>query len=95
MFSASGYTGNIMEKDRKLWKRNVNLFLETLDVTEEERRKLNLIFKHAERFPDTSRRKWETHNKIQNLVRNRKRCTEIYQAFLPFLLEIDSCGRRK
>ena len=82
-----------MDKNRKNWKRKVNVFLETLDVTEEECQKLNLIFKHAARFSDTGRRKWETHNKIQNLVRNRKRCTEIYQAFLPLLLEIDSWER--
>ncbi len=77
-------------KQERMWKRNVNIFLETLDVTEQERKSLNLIFKHARRFPDTGRRKWETHNKIQNLVRNRKRCTEIYEAFLPFLCEIDT-----
>ncbi len=79
-----------MDKNGKLWKKKVNIFLETLDVTEEEKKKLNLIFKHARRFSEVSRRKWETHNKIQNLVRNRKRCTEIYQAFLPLLLEIDN-----
>jgi len=79
-----------MDNYRKNWKRKVNIFLETLDVTEEERKRLNLIFKHARRFSDTGRRKWETHNKIQSLVRNPKRCTEIYEAFLPLLLEIDS-----
>ena len=29
-----------MDEARKLWKRNVNSFLETLDVTEEERKRL-------------------------------------------------------
>ncbi|MBE6876284.1 MAG: hypothetical protein E7496_06090 [Ruminococcus sp.] len=82
-----------MDEARKLWKRNVNRFLETLHVTEEERKSLNLIFKHARWFSDTSRRKWETHNKIQNLVRSRKRCTEIYEAFLPFLCEIDNWSK--
>ncbi len=82
-----------MDEARKLWKRNVNSFLETLDVTEEERKRLNLIFKHARRFSDTGRRKWETHNKIQNLVRDRKRCTEIYEAFLPLLCEIDDWSK--
>ena len=71
-----------MDEARKLWKRNVNRFLETLDVTEEERKRLNFLNMHAVfRY---RRRKWETHNKIQNLVRNRKRCTEIYEA-LPLL----------
>ncbi|MBR1528437.1 MAG: hypothetical protein IJ642_03925 [Oscillospiraceae bacterium] len=79
----------IARNQRQIWSMGVNNLLNSLELTEEERNSLNLIFKHARRFSDTGRRKWETHNKIQNLVRNRERCTEIYKAFLPLLLEID------
>ncbi|GEM_PF-2716234 len=77
-------------RERRLWSQNVKRLLDRMQLAAGYDKALNLIIKHARGISNPGRRKWKTHNRIQNLVRNREQCTEIYQAVLPLLNQIDT-----
>lgn len=67
------------------WKRQRNEVLTQLAIEDSLKEQVGFWVRRAYCIKDSGRRKYKTHNRLQNIIKNSRQLKEIYQAVKPFL----------